>query len=917
MNVRSLFALGHTFYAPRPDRVASGRKMTGRLQDAIGFIAISAIVSPMAFGQLWSNVLSPSRAIDWTTAGAGPAPVRQNCSTQPNLAPGSGSASANTTAIQNAVASCAGYQVNLPAGTWYVAGLAVQKNNVTLAGAGADQTILIFTTRNGCGGFFGNLCIWNGDGNYSAGPTNTANWTSNYSAGTTNITLDNYSQLKVGMLLGLDQLNDTYDVSGTSTCSTSSGIPVVTANIGNFSRTPVIVTAQGFSVGGFNTPPSSAGPGAYPMPGGYTVTGFTSNTVSYSLAPATSCPSSTATGGTLTLDDGAFTVTNDGTFAAVNTAGNNPGRPGNGGACPAPAAGGGGLQCRSALQWVTVTGCGPTTAGSACTSGNITISPGVRDPQIRADRSPGAWWGSKLPISGVVVASMTLDGSQVSAGGTNNISCYNCSDDWVYGMRSYEAQSIHVVLWQSAHNTILSNYFYGIQGHGGSATQSYATDVYAGSSDNLFANNIYQHVAVSMQNEGGMGNVYFYNFCIDNDNSAEPDFPLGDYIQHAAGTMFDLTEGNECGHVTLDNFHGSNGGMWTSYRNLWRGSQPGYIWQTSALQAATGSRNWNMVGSVLGLPGTHTSFVWPSYVPPCTSTQCASGYLPHGAAASVLNLGLSGLETSRIFTQNCNNYCPIDDMSVDLPSQSPKGTGMAWGNVDVVTGVTNPKFCGSSTDPDWDTLCRSQSEIPTNLAQFAATPPTLGDVAAGQGPLPPSLYGCGYFGMFAKTPWGTGTCPSVGPDVTGGNIPGYGGHAWYIPAATALQNLTIDPAYSVVSSVTGATCTTSSGNSTVTLTIGSQASNIDLSTIIVVTGMNPSGYNTPANNLTQVSATNGNTVSYSVPSCPGPFISGGSATAPTVFSYNATTIYGGTTGGPGASSNGPPAPTGLTGSVVQ
>jgi hypothetical protein len=884
------------------------------VKSAIWLAVLLLSVSHNSLGQLWSGVLSPSRAIDWTTAGAGSPPSRTACSIQPNMLTGSLNASVNTISLDDAIKACSGHQVNIPAGTYYIAGLAIQTNNVTVAGDGADQTILIFTTRNSCGGFFGNVCVWNGDGNYSAGPANIANWTSGYAAGTTTITLSNYSHLKVGMLLGLDQLNDTYNVTGTSTCSTESGQPIVTANIGTYSRSPIVVTAQGFSTAGFNTPLASAGAAAYPKPGGYTVTGTTSTTVSYSLAPATSCPAASATGGTLTLDDGSFTVTNDGTFAAVNTAGNNPGRPGNGGACLAPTAGGSGLQCRSSLQWVVVTGCGATALGKACTSGTMTIFPGVRDPHIRSDRSPGAWWGTKLPISGVVLAGLTIDGSQSTAGGTNNVSCYNCYQDWVYGVRSYEAQSIHLIFWQSAHNTAMSNYFFGIQGHGGSATQSYATDMFTGSSDNLITNNIFQHVAVAMQNEGGMGNVYFYNWCIDNDNSAEPDFPLGDYIQHAAGTMFNLTEGNECAHVTLDNFHGSNGGMFTSYRNLWRGSEPGYIWQASALQAATGSRNWNMIASVLGLHGTHKTYAWPGYVAPCTNAECNNGYLPHGAASAVLNVGFSGLETSRIYTLNCNNYCPIDDESTDLPSKSSAGTGMAWANYDVVTAGV--RFCGSSSDSGWSSTCDSLSEIPTQIPRFAATLPTRGDIAAGQGPLPPSFYGCAFFSRFSHTPWGSVDCPAIGPDVTGGNIANYGGHANYIPAAIAFQNLSVDPNYNVTSSVTGATCASVSGVAVATLTIGSQAADVDLGSVIVVTGMNPSGYNTPNNNLTQVSATTGTSVSYAVTRCPGAFVSGGSAITPAMFLFNAETAYGGTVAGPAPPSIPLSPPTGVIGTVI-
>jgi hypothetical protein len=361
--------------------------------------------------------------------------------------------------------------------------------------------------------------------------------------------------------------------------------------------------------------------------------------------------------------------------------------------------------------------------------------------------------------------------------------------------------------------------------------------------------------------------------------------------------MFNLTEGNECNHVMLDNFHGSNGSMWTSFRNLWRGAEPGQIWQTSPLQAATGSRNWNLIASVLGLTGTHTSYLWPSYTWPCTSTECNNPYLPNGAASGILNVGLSGLENSRIYTLNCGPYCPIDDAAMDLPSEAPQGTGMAWGNVDVVTGVNNPRFCGNSSDTGWSSICGSASEVPTGISQYAASLPTLGDTSAGQGALPASFFGCTFFATFAKTPWGTGTCPSMGPDVTGGNIPNYGGHAFYNPAAIAFQNLSVDPNYSVTSSVSGASCTTVNGVPTATLTIGSQAASLDLATVIVVSGMSPSGYNTPTNHLTQISATTGTTVSYAVSSCPGAYVSGGSAIAPTVFSFNANNSYSGIAAG--------------------
>jgi hypothetical protein len=492
-----------------------------------------------------------------------------------------------------------------------------------------------------------------------------------------------------------------------------------------------------------------------------------------------------------------------------------------------------------------------------------------------------------------------INGKNSTAGGTNNLSCYNCYKVWVSGVESYEAQSIHMVCWQCSHWTFQSNYLWGIQGHGGSATQSYGTDTYSGSSDGLIANNIMQHLAVSMQNEGGWGNVYFYNACRDNDNSAAPNFPLGDYIQHAPGTGYNLSEGNQCNRANMDNFHGSNGGAgWTAYRNWWRGAEIGQVWQTSAIDVSMGSRNNNIVANILGLTGFHTGYYLDSaagaYQPPCTNAQCNAGMNPGAAPLTVLNTGFSGLQNSRIFTSNCNTYCPIDDIYANLPSAGTGfGTTMAWANYDPITA--NPRFCGNSSDTRWSTAnpagCSSKSEIPT-AAGFAASIPSLGDTTIGQGALPVSFYSNSLFNTFGHTPFGDGKFPSVGPDVAGGNAVGYGGHLYYNPAEIVLQNMAVDNSLSTTSAVTNATC--SSGS--VTLTIGVNAALVDIADIIIVSGITPSGYNTPTSATgtprTQVTGGNGSTtVTYQVPSCPGAYVSGGNAIAPVVFSFNAANSY--------------------------
>jgi hypothetical protein len=56
--------------------------------------------------------------------------------------------------------------------------------------------------------------------------------------------------------------------------------------------------------------------------------------------------------------------------------------------------------------------------------------------------------------------------------------------------------------------------------------------------------------------------------------------------------------------------------------------------------------------------------------------------------------------------------------------------------------------------------------------------------------LPPSLYLSGKASWWGTMPW-----PAVGPDVAGGDISGYAGHAYTIPARRCYENAAIDPAY--------------------------------------------------------------------------------------------------------------------------
>jgi hypothetical protein len=151
------------------------------------------------------TVINANRRVDWSQAGVtGGIPNRSTiCAT---LNPG-----ATASQINTAIASCAsGQVVFLNAGT-YALSSSIRfnnKRNVTLRGAGPDQTFLVFSAGSSCGGMGADVCFINGDGNWTGDPRNVANWTGSYASGATSITLSGTPSLRVGSMLILDQLDD-------------------------------------------------------------------------------------------------------------------------------------------------------------------------------------------------------------------------------------------------------------------------------------------------------------------------------------------------------------------------------------------------------------------------------------------------------------------------------------------------------------------------------------------------------------------------------------------------------------------------------------------------------------------------------------------------------------------------------------
>jgi hypothetical protein len=99
------------------------------------------------------------------------------------------------------------------------------KSGVTLRGAGADKTFLLFTGGTGCLGAWTDVCIASSDTNWGGGPSNSANWTAGYASGTTTITLSSVTNLNVGFPLILDQVDDPSDTGSVFVCQSTSTAP--------------------------------------------------------------------------------------------------------------------------------------------------------------------------------------------------------------------------------------------------------------------------------------------------------------------------------------------------------------------------------------------------------------------------------------------------------------------------------------------------------------------------------------------------------------------------------------------------------------------------------------------------------------------------------------------------------------------
>jgi hypothetical protein len=191
------------------------------------------VLAVSSYAQNWSGLLDPQRAIDWSHAGAGAIPPRSTICATLGVA-GQVSTyvqSVNSSDVASALIGCpAGETVLLNPGTYnLLSTLNISISNVTLRGAGPQQTILKWSTGaslNTCNGLgTTGLCITNGDSGIIQYSGNVLNVSSGLTLGSTSVTLGSavngsLSNLHVGSLLQFNQCDT--GLSGSSCTGTNS-----------------------------------------------------------------------------------------------------------------------------------------------------------------------------------------------------------------------------------------------------------------------------------------------------------------------------------------------------------------------------------------------------------------------------------------------------------------------------------------------------------------------------------------------------------------------------------------------------------------------------------------------------------------------------------------------------------------------
>jgi hypothetical protein len=163
-------------------------------------ISILLLFSALSYGQAWSGILSPARAVDWTQAGL-PGGIPSRTTICANVL-----VSDNTAAIQSKINACPANQVvKFPTGTWNLSGNIYANKGIVLRGNGPTNTLINLSG----GDIFFSVAGSGGLGNYPPNLGST-HWTGGLTQGSTVLSLASTAGVVAGQRIVLDQHNASY-----------------------------------------------------------------------------------------------------------------------------------------------------------------------------------------------------------------------------------------------------------------------------------------------------------------------------------------------------------------------------------------------------------------------------------------------------------------------------------------------------------------------------------------------------------------------------------------------------------------------------------------------------------------------------------------------------------------------------------
>ena len=359
----------------------------------------------------------------------------------------------------------------------------------------------------------------------------------------------------------------------------------------------------------------------------------------------------------------------------------------------------------------------------AINSSQVTIAaPGITRPigTWATARAPKAGWQSGMITgAGLEYLRVVRTGSH-----QGTIGIAGAEDCWILGVgvtgTINAANGIRT--YDSRNLTVKDNWMDRIFGGGGGQFTSYGI-TFINTSHPLLENNILNQIeSPVMLNAGSTGNVLAYNY--ENFTTGEGGIQL-----HEEGAAMNLFEGNSTLKFWFDTIHG-NTQLNTAFRNHTSGTSEGAdIW--------TFNRWYNMIGNVMAATVVYK-----------TLDTDSTRYTRWGGYCFRMGYGSQ--------YEGPENHDSADVGSSNQPHDPIVGPStMLWGN-----------YCAAGASTRW-----LPGEVPS------ANPVFPNPVPANQN-LPASFY------YAAKPTWwpAAKAWPPIGPDVTGGNAAGVGGHAYTLPA---------------------------------------------------------------------------------------------------------------------------------------